>query len=68
MPPADRALDIANTLGVSVEYLLSGKQTAFDFRRSNPLILQISQQLMDMNEQQLRQVLTVVNTISIEES
>ncbi len=68
IPPADRALAIANTLGVSLEYLITGKQTPFDFRRSNPLILQISQQLMDMNEQQLRHVLTVLNTIRIEES
>ena len=62
-PPADRALDIANTLGVSPEYLISGKQTPFDFRRSNPKIMQICRQLLDMEEEQLNQVQTSVNTI-----
>ncbi len=68
IPPADRALVIANTLGVSLEYLISGKQTPFDFRRSNPKIMQICLQLLNMNEEQLDQVQTLMNTLSIEES
>jgi hypothetical protein len=66
IPPADRALAIADALGVSVEYLVAGRETPFDFRGSDPLILQINQQLLGMTEQQLRRVLTVVNTIGIE--
>jgi hypothetical protein len=68
MPPADRALAIADALGVSVEYLVAGRETPFDFRGSNPLIVQINQQLMAMSEQQQRRVLTVVNTIRLEET
>ena len=67
MPPADRALAIADALGVSVEYLVAGRETPFDFRGSNPLIVQINQQLTEMSEQQLRRVLTVINTIRLEE-
>jgi len=68
MPPADRALAVADALGVSVEYLVAGRETPFDFRGSNPLIVQINQQLMEMSEQQLRRVLTMVNTLRLEES
>ena len=67
IPPADRALDIANSLGVSLEFLITGQQTPFDFRRSNPLIMQITQQLMEMEEMQLQNVLNFVNSIRIEE-
>jgi hypothetical protein len=68
MPPADSAVAIADTLGVSVEFLVTGRETAFDFRRGNPLALQISLQLMEMNEQELRRVMTLVNTIRLEGS
>lgn len=68
MPPADSAVAIADSLGVSVEFLVTGRETAFDFRRGNPLALQIGVQLMDMNEGQLRRVMTLVNTIRLEES
>jgi hypothetical protein len=37
-----------------------------DFRKTSPLILEIYQKLADMNEQQLRRVLTMVNTIRLE--
>jgi transcriptional regulator with XRE-family HTH domain len=68
MPPADRALAVADALGVSLEYLVAGRETPFDFRGSDPLIMRINQQLGEMSEQQLRRVLTIVNTIHIEET
>jgi len=68
MPPADSAVAIADALGVSVEFLVTGRETAFDFRRGNPLALQISLQLTDMDDGQLHRVMTLVNTIRLEES
>jgi transcriptional regulator with XRE-family HTH domain len=68
IPPADRAFAIADSLGVSLEFLVAGKQTPFDLRRSNPLIAQISRHLMDLNDQQLQRVLTYVNAIRIEKA
>jgi transcriptional regulator with XRE-family HTH domain len=67
IPPADRALAIAEALGVSLEYLITGKQTPFDLRRRSPLVTQICQQLERLSERQLRRVLTAVNTIALEE-
>ena len=67
MPPADKALHIAEALGVTVEYLVAGRETPFDFRAANPLLGQITQQLVKMSEPQLHRVLTMVNTIRLEE-
>ena len=68
IPPADRALAIADALGLSLEFLLVGRQTTFDMRQSNPLVLQIFNQLKSLDEHQLRQVLTTVNTVRLQES
>ncbi len=68
VPPADRALAIADALGVSLEYLLTGRETAFDMRQSNPLVVQIFNQLKSLDERQLLQVLTLVNTLRLKES
>jgi transcriptional regulator with XRE-family HTH domain len=68
VPPADRALAIADALGVSLEFLLSGRETAFDMRQSNPLVLQIFNQLKSLDDHQLRDVLTLVNTMRLEGS
>ena len=68
VPPADRALAIADALGVSVEFLLTGRETAFDMRQSNPLVAQIFNRLKSLDERQLRQVLTFVNTLQLQES
>lgn len=65
IPPADRALAIAQALGVTLEYLIAGKETPFDFRGCDPLVGQICQQVMRMDEPQLRRVLTVVNSLHI---
>ena len=67
IPPADRALAIADALGVSLEFLVAGRETPFDFRRNNPLVLRITQQLLEMTEDQLRRVLAVVDTIGGDE-
>ena len=66
-PPADRALAIAACLGVSLEFLITGKHSPFDLRRGNSLLIQIVQLLEKMSERQLRRVLTAVNTIALEE-
>jgi transcriptional regulator with XRE-family HTH domain len=66
MPPADRALAIADCLGLPLEYLITGRQSALDFRKTSPQLLDIHQKLVDMDEQQLRRVLTMVNTIRLE--
>jgi transcriptional regulator with XRE-family HTH domain len=62
VPPADRALTIADALGVSLEFLLTGRETAFDMRQSNPLVVQIFNQLKSLDDNQLHDVLTLVNT------
>ena len=63
MPPADRALAIADALGVSVDFLVDGRETPFDFRKENPLISEVTRLLLDLNEDQLRRVLAVVESI-----
>jgi len=67
MPPAERAVAIAEVLGLTVEFLVTGRETPLDMRGSNPLISQISTQMMEMSEAQLRRVQSAVNTISIED-
>jgi transcriptional regulator with XRE-family HTH domain len=67
VPPADRALAIADALGLSLEFLLSGRETAFDMRQSNPLVVQIFNQLKFLDDHQLREVLTFVNTMRLDQ-
>ena len=66
MPPADRALAIADSLGLTLEFLITGRQSALDFRTTSPLVLEIYQKLADMDEPRLRRVLTMVNSIRLE--
>jgi transcriptional regulator with XRE-family HTH domain len=63
IPPADRALVIADALGVSVEFLVDGRETPFDFRKENPLITEITRLLLELSEDQLRRVLAVAESI-----
>jgi transcriptional regulator with XRE-family HTH domain len=63
IPPADRALMIADALGVSLEFLVDGRETPFDFRKENPLISEITRLLLELSEVQLRRVLAVVESI-----
>ena len=67
LPPADRALAIADKLSVSLEFLVTGRQNRFDTSRSHTLIGKILQQLEGMSERQLQRVLTAVNTVALEE-
>lgn len=66
MPPADRALAISDARGVSLEFLLTGRETAFDMRQSNPLVVQIFNQLKSLDDHQLRQVLTLINNLRLQ--
>jgi transcriptional regulator with XRE-family HTH domain len=68
MPPADRALAVADALGVSLEFLVTGRETPFDLRRTHPLVTQICRQLTEMGEGELRQAMTAVNSIRIGKS
>ena len=68
VPPADRALAIADALGVSLEFLLAGRETAFDMRQSDPLAVQIFNQLKSLDKNQLRQVLITINSMRLEGS
>ena len=63
IPPADRALAIADALGVSLEFLIDGRETPFDFRKENPLISEITRLLLELSEDQLHRVLAVVESI-----
>ena len=63
IPPADRALAIADALGVSVEFLVDGRETPFDFRKENPLITELTRLLLELSEDQLRRVLAVAESI-----
>jgi transcriptional regulator with XRE-family HTH domain len=63
IPPADRALVIADALGVSLEFLVDGRETPFDFRKESPLITEITRLLLELSEDQLRRVLAVVESI-----
>jgi transcriptional regulator with XRE-family HTH domain len=67
IPPADRALAIADALGVSMEFLVAGRETPFDFRRNNPLMTQVTQHLLEMREDQLRRVYAVAESIRRDE-
>jgi transcriptional regulator with XRE-family HTH domain len=67
IPPADRALSIADALGVSLEFLVAGREGPLDFRRNHPLVVQVTQQLPGMTQDQLRRVLAVVDTINRKE-
>jgi transcriptional regulator with XRE-family HTH domain len=65
MPSADQAVAIASALGVSVEFLVDGRETPFDYRGANPLLGQIMQQLSGMSQTQLQEVLTLITTAGL---
>jgi hypothetical protein len=56
-------LAIADALAVSLEFLVDGRETPFDFRKENPLITEITPMLLELTEEQLRRVLAVVQSI-----
>jgi transcriptional regulator with XRE-family HTH domain len=59
MPPADAAVKIANALGVSVEYLVTGKETALvpqDIRL-------ITRRLLQLNEKDRKVVSVLINAL-----
>jgi transcriptional regulator with XRE-family HTH domain len=67
MPPADKAIAIADALDVSPEFLITGRETPFDARSERVLVAEILQRLEGLSDRQLRRVLTAVNTIALEE-
>jgi hypothetical protein len=67
MPPADKAIAVADALDVSPEFLVTGRETPFDLRSEKALVAEIRQQLEGLSDRQLRRVLTAVNTIALED-
>lgn len=64
IPPADRALRIADTLGVSLEFLISGRESPLDLRGQDPLVFEIYSKLGSMKREQLEEVRLFVNTLA----
>jgi transcriptional regulator with XRE-family HTH domain len=65
MPPADRALAVADALGVSLEFLVTGRETPFDMRGSHPLAAEIVRRIQELDEAGLRQAMLAVNSIRV---
>jgi transcriptional regulator with XRE-family HTH domain len=65
MPPADTAVKIANALGVTVEYLITGKDTNVDKRRTifSPAIRAILQILNGMNDDDINFILEITKLV-----
>lgn len=63
-PPADRAAQIASTLGVSVEYLVTGRETPFDLRGEHALLNEIIQILSEVGPERLAIVSKLVDGLS----
>lgn len=63
-PPADRAVEIASSLGVSVEYLVTGRETPFDLRGEHALLNEIVQILSDLDPEQLAFISQLVDGLS----
>jgi transcriptional regulator with XRE-family HTH domain len=63
IPPADRALAIADALGLTVEFLVSGRETGLDMRAESPVVTEIVNRVLQMNESQREEVLAAITTI-----
>lgn len=63
-PPADRAVGIASALGVSVEYLVTGRETPFDLRGEHALLNEIVQMLSDVEPDRLATISRLVDGLS----
>lgn len=72
MPSAENAVKIASALGVSVEYLVTGKQNTSDSSKSseteNQILLfkkyhELIKQAEHLNEQQLKAIENLIKTI-----
>jgi transcriptional regulator with XRE-family HTH domain len=57
MPPADIATKIANALGVSVEYLVTGQETKKQDKLLDHNIRSIIQILLELNEKDIETIL-----------
>jgi len=58
MPPADAAVRIAQALGVSVEYLVNGEETALPYDVRN-----VIKPLMQLNKKDRRVVSVLINAL-----
>jgi transcriptional regulator with XRE-family HTH domain len=65
MPPADIAVKIANALGVSVEYLITGKEAKNKnvLPAFNPAIRSIMQIILELNEKDLETMLGLAKVL-----
>jgi transcriptional regulator with XRE-family HTH domain len=57
MPPADIAIKIANALGVTVEYLVTGQELKYQDKVLNHNIRSIIQILLKLNEKDIETIL-----------
>lgn len=57
MPPADIAMKIANVLGVTVEYLLTGQELRKQYKLFDHNIRTIINILIDLNEKDIEAIL-----------
>jgi len=63
MPPADIAIKIANALGVTVEYLVTGKELKKQDKQLNHNIRSINQILTELSEKDIETVLGLSKVI-----
>jgi transcriptional regulator with XRE-family HTH domain len=65
MPPADIAVKIANALGVSVEYLITGNEVKneLSLRSLNHNIRSIIQIILELNEKDVETMLGLANVL-----
>jgi len=63
MPPADIAVKIANSLGVTVEYLINGQEIKRQDKLLDPKIRSIIQILIELNDKDVETILAISKII-----
>jgi len=63
-PSAENAVKIAQALQVSVEYLVEGKNTGYDYKKAIPSreVLEIIRWIESLNSEQCKAILRLVKT------
>ena len=63
IPSADVAVKIAKALNVSVEYLVTGKESQCQLKRYSPEVKQVSEKLEKLSEHDKKIIVTLINTL-----